>query len=112
MYSAVSARIGEIATLRALGFGRTSIVTSVFVESTLLSLVGGSIGALVAWLLFNGYTASTRSNNGAQLAFGLDVSWTLIAFGMLWALIIGLVGAFFPAIRAMRMPVAVALRDT
>jgi putative ABC transport system permease protein len=111
MYSTVSARSREIATLRAIGFGPVSVIVSVFVEALLLALVGGACGALIAWLLFNGHSVDTLgSGTGGQLAFDLAVTPGLIALGIVWACVIGVIGGLFPAIRAARLPVATALR--
>ncbi|HEY4443414.1 MAG TPA: FtsX-like permease family protein [Steroidobacteraceae bacterium] len=111
MYSAVSARSREIATLRAIGFGPVSVIVSVFVEALLLALAGGACGASIAWLLFNGHSVDTLgSGTGGQLAFDLAVTPGLIALGIVWACFIGVIGGLFPAIRAARLPVATALR--
>jgi putative ABC transport system permease protein len=111
MYSAVSTRSREIATLRAIGFGAAAVVVSVFVEALLLALVGGACGALLAWLLFNGHTVDTSGGGtGGQLLFDLAVTPGLMALGIAWACFIGVVGGLFPAIRAARLPVATALR--
>jgi putative ABC transport system permease protein len=111
MYSAVSTRSREIATLRAIGFGAAPVVISVFVEALLLALVGGACGALIAWLLFNGHSVDTLGGGtGGQLIFDLVVTPGLMALGILWACLIGVVGGLFPAIRAARLPVAIALR--
>jgi putative ABC transport system permease protein len=111
MYSAVSARSREIATLRAIGFGPVSVVISVFVEALLLALVGGSLGALAAWVMFNGHSVDTLGGGfGGQLIFDLAVTPALVAIGIVWACAIGVVGGLFPAIRAARLPVATALR--
>jgi putative ABC transport system permease protein len=112
MYSAVSVRLKEIATLRAIGFGSTAMVISVLAEALLLALVGGAIGAVLAWLFFNGYTVSTSGGGVAagQLVFELSVTPELIALGVAWACVIGLLGGLFPAVRAARLPVATALR--
>jgi putative ABC transport system permease protein len=111
MYSAVSTRSREIATLRAIGFGAAPVVISVFVEALLLALVGGGCGALIAWLLFNGHSVDTLGGGtGGQLIFDLVVTPGLMALGILWACLIGVVGGLFPAIRAARLPVAIALR--
>lgn len=112
MYSAVSARSLEIATLRAIGFGAGAIVVSVFVEALLLAFLGGAIGAALAWLFFNGNTVSTLSGNFTQLVFALTVTPGLIALGIAWAMVIGAIGGLFPAVRAARLPVAEALRAT
>jgi putative ABC transport system permease protein len=111
MYSAVSSRSREIATLRAIGFGPAPVVVSVFVEALLLSLVGGLIGALMAWLLFNGHAVDTNGGGfRGQLMFDLAVTPGLILLGIVWACIIGVIGGLFPALRAARLPVAAALR--
>lgn len=110
MYSAVSARLQEIATLRALGFGSTAMVMSVLAEALILALIGGVIGALIAWLFFNGNTVSTSGGGMGQMVFELSVSPQLMILGILWACIIGVLGGLFPALRAARLPVALALR--
>ncbi|HEY4366490.1 MAG TPA: ABC transporter permease [Steroidobacteraceae bacterium] len=112
MYSAVSARLMEIATLRAIGFGSTAMVVSVLVEALLLAFIGGAIGALLAWLFFNGHVVSSSTGGAASghLIFELAVTPALIAIGIAWACSIGLLGGLFPAIRAARLPVATALR--
>jgi putative ABC transport system permease protein len=110
MYSAVAARGLEIATLRAIGFGAFPVLFGVMIESLLLSLLGGVIGASLAWLFFNGHTVSTLGAAFAQVVFQLTVTNALIITGIIWACIIGLLGGFFPALRAARLPVAEALR--
>jgi putative ABC transport system permease protein len=110
MYSAVAARGLEIATLRAIGFGALPVLLSVMIEALLLSLVGGIIGASLAWLFFNGHSVSTLGGAFAQVVFQLTVTRTLIFTGIVWACIIGLLGGLFPALRAARLPVAEALR--
>jgi putative ABC transport system permease protein len=112
MYSAVSARLREIATLRAIGFGATAMVMSVLAEALLLALIGGVIGAALAWLFFNGHQVSTSAgaNAAGHLIFELSVSPALVTVGIVWACVIGLIGGLFPAVRAARLPVATALR--
>ena len=110
MYSAVSTRTAEIATLRVLGFGASAVIVSVFAEALLLALLGGAIGGCLAWLFFNGHAVSTNGGGLTQLSVPLVVDLSLIGFGILWACIIGMVGAAFPAIRAARAPLASALR--
>lgn len=112
MYASVSVRGKEIATLRALGFGPFSVLVSTIVESTLLSLIGGLIGGALAFVVFNGFQVSTL--NGAsfsQVVFDFAVTPDLLSQGLVAALLIGLVGGLFPAIRAARLPVAQALRE-
>lgn len=110
MYSAVSTRLQEIATLRALGFGSTAMVMSVLAEALVLALIGGVIGALLAWLFFNGNTVSTSGGGMGQMVFELSVSPALMILGIVWACVIGVLGGLFPALRAARLPVALALR--
>ncbi len=109
MYSAVSARTVEIATLRAIGFGSWPVVASVLVEAQALALIGALSGGAIAWTLFNGSTFSTGGSLG-QVALQLHVGAPLIALGISWAAVIGFIGGLFPAIRAARMSVATALR--
>ncbi|HKI05759.1 MAG TPA: ABC transporter permease [Thermoanaerobaculia bacterium] len=112
MYAAVSARTREIATLRALGFRAGPVVISVLAESLLLALLGGVIGAAVAWLAFDGYQTSTLNwSTFSQLSFAFAVTPPLIALGIVCSLLMGLIGGMFPAIRAARLPVATALRE-
>ena len=110
MYSAVAARGLEIATLRAIGFGALPVLLSVMIEALLLSLLGGVIGASLAWLFFNGHSVSTLGGAFAQVVFQLTVTRALIVTGIVWACVIGVLGGFFPAVRAARLPVAAALR--
>jgi len=110
MYSAVSGRAREIATLRAIGFGASAVVLSVLIEAMLLSVIGALIGAGLAWIFFNGNVVSTLGSNFTQVVFRLAVSPALVVLGIAWACAIGLIGGLFPAIRAARLPVAAALR--
>jgi putative ABC transport system permease protein len=112
MYSSVSVRGKEIATLRALGFGPGAVLLSTMVESTLLALVGGLIGGVIAFLVFNGLQVSTLNGPSfSQVVFNFAVTGELLVQGLQAALIIGVIGGFFPAIRAARLPVAQALRE-
>lgn len=112
MYSAVVARTREIATLRALGFGSMPVLMSVIGESVFLALVGGAIGAALAYVGFNGYQASTMNwQTFSQVAFGFAVTPQLLTQGLIYALLMGLVGGVIPAIRAARLPISKALRE-
>ncbi len=112
MYSSVSARTREIATLRALGFGSGAVVVSVMLESIVLALVGGCGGAALAYVLFNGFQAATMNyQTFSQIAFAFAVTPQLLVQGIVWATLIGLLGGFLPALRAARQPIAVALRE-
>jgi len=112
MYTAVSGRTREIATLRALGFRGGPIVVSVVSESLLLAFAGGLIGAGLAWLAFDGFRAATLNwASFSAITFSFDVNARLLAQGIIFAMVIGLIGGLFPAIRAARQPVATALRE-
>ncbi len=112
MYSAVSARTREIATLRALGFGGGAVVVSLMLESLLLALVGGVIGGGLAYLAFNNFHTSTMNfQSFSQITFAFRVTPQLLVRGVIWAAVIGLIGGLFPAIRAARLPIASALRE-
>ncbi|HEX9700084.1 MAG TPA: ABC transporter permease [Acidobacteriota bacterium] len=112
MYSAVSARTREIATLRALGFKNGPIVISVLFESLILALAGGVVGGLAALLIFNGLTASTINwQSFSQVTFAFAVTPPLLLQGAVFAALIGLLGGLLPAIRAARLPVATGLRE-
>ena len=113
MYSAVSSRTREIGTLRALGFGRLPVIASVMAESLVLAVTGGLVGAVLAYVLFNGYSVSTLSPGSfTQVAFNFAVTPALVVQGLVWALLIGFLGGLMPAVRAARIPVTDALRAT
>jgi putative ABC transport system permease protein len=111
MYSAVAARTREIAMLRAIGFSGVPVVVSVLLETMLLAVLGGAVGAAVAWTAFDGFTASTLGGNFSQVVFAFNVSPDLIEKGFRWALALGLIGGIFPAIRAARISVTGGLRE-
>jgi putative ABC transport system permease protein len=110
MYSAVATRGKELATLRAIGFNPLPVLLSVMTEALALALLGATIGALIAWLIFNGYTVSTLGGAFAQVVFKLAVTPRLVAEAVIWACFIGLLGGLFPALRSIRMSVSEALR--
>lgn len=111
MYSAVSSRSREVATLRALGFGAGSVMTSFFIESLFIAVVGGALGCLAA-LPFNGFTTGTINwQTFSHLAFAFRVTPTLIVIGIVFSIVMGIIGGLPPAIRAARLPVVVALRE-
>ena len=112
MYSAVASRTREIATLRALGFSSFSVVVSVLIESALLSLIGGVLGGVVAYTAFHGYqTATLNWQTFSQVSFAFNVTPDLLVQGGLYALVMGIVGGLFPAVRAARLPIVTALRE-
>ncbi|MGB2623072.1 MAG: ABC transporter permease [Candidatus Acidiferrum sp.] len=111
MYSAVSDRGREIATMRALGFGGPSVVFSFLIEALLISFVGGVLGCL-AVLKLNGLTTSTINfQTFSNLAFAFKITPDLLIMGIVFALAMGVFGGLFPAIRAARLPIATALRE-
>ena len=112
MYTAVSTRTREIATLRALGFNTTSVVISVMTESLALGGLGGLAGGILAYVAFNGYQTSTINfQTFSQVAFAFAVTPWLLFQGLAYALIMSLVGGLLPALKAARLPIASALRQ-
>ncbi len=111
MYSSVSARGQEIATLRAIGFGPVPLALATLFESALLALIGGVLGGALAFLGLNGYTGATMDQSFSQIVFDFAVTPDLLRQGLLTALVVGVIGGLFPALRAARVPVATALRE-
>ena len=111
MYAAVATRAREIATLRAIGFRGVPVIVSVLIETMLLALLGGALGAGLAWAIFDDYTAATLGSNFSQVIFDFSVTPALLWSGLKWALAIGFIGGLFPAVRAARLPVTVGLRE-
>jgi putative ABC transport system permease protein len=112
MYTAVSTRTREIATLRALGFNTASVIVSVLAESLILGAIGGLAGGMLAFVAFNGYQTSTINfQTFSQVAFAFAVTPWLLLQGLGWALTMALVGGLLPALKAARLPIASALRE-
>lgn len=112
MYAAVASRTREIATLRALGFGAAAVVTSVLVEALVLGLLGGILGGILAYVTFNGAQASTLNfQSFSQITFAFTVTPAVMALGVVYALLLGLVGGLLPGLRAARLPVTQGLRE-
>jgi putative ABC transport system permease protein len=112
MYSAVSTRTREIATLRALGFSAAPVVTSVLLEAIVLGVLGGATGGALAYFALNGYQASTLNwASFSQVTFAFTVTPALLVTGLGYSLILGLVGGLLPALRAARLPVTAGLRE-
>jgi putative ABC transport system permease protein len=107
MYSSVSRRRVEIATLRAIGFGGSAVMFSVLVESLGLAAIGALIGAVFAWAMFSGHLQSLGG-----VAITLAVTPAMALNGVLFACFLAALGAFFPALRAARQPIATAIRAT
>jgi len=111
MYSAVSERGREIATMLALGFGSAAVISSFLIEALFIAAIGGIVGC-IAVLPLNGLTTGTMNwQTFSQLAFAFRISPQLLGAGIVFALAMGLVGGLLPALRAARMPVATALRE-
>jgi putative ABC transport system permease protein len=111
MYASVDARMREIATLRAIGFGGTPAFVGTMAESLLLSMVGGVVGALATFLLFDGISAATLGSNFTQVVFSLKLTPALVLQGVILSLVIGFAGGVFPAWRAARVPLLAAFKE-
>ena len=112
MYASVSTRSREIATLRALGFGALPVACATLLESLVLALTGGILGAVVVYFLFNGYTVSALNvASFSQVVFDFAVTPALLQQGVIMAIAIGFLGGLFPAYSAATLPVARALRE-
>jgi putative ABC transport system permease protein len=111
MYSAVAERGREIATMRAVGFSSWNVILSFLFEALLISFLGGIIGCL-AVLPLNGLTTSTMNfQTFSNVAFAFKITFDLLVMGVLFALVMGVLGGLLPAIRAAVQPVSVALRE-
>jgi len=109
MNAVVAARSREIGTLRVLGFSRVMILVGFVFEGVMLALAGGAIGCLLS-LLINGLQATTTANRG-EIAFAFHVTAMDLSYGLLFAVIMGIVGSLLPAFRAARMPIVASLRE-
>ena len=110
MYAAVSSRTSEIAVLLTLGFAPRSVLLSFLTESALIALLGGVVGALLALPINGIVTSTTNWNSFSEVAFSFRVTPSLLVSGVIFAVVMGLVGGFFPAWRAARLQVVLALR--
>ena len=112
MYAAIAARRKEIATQKAIGFSPFAISYAIISEAIFLALTGAALGIIPLYLVFDGWTAATQNaNNLSQMMFNFNISFSLVYQTLFFAVCIGIVGGMLPAIRAMRMPVTLALRD-
>jgi putative ABC transport system permease protein len=115
MYGAIASRAREIGTLRALGFGRTSILTAFVLESLVLCLAGAALGCLAAlavtFILGGIQTGTMNAGTFTEIAFSFDFGPAVLLQGALLAIVMGLIGGLLPAIRAVRMKVVNALRE-
>jgi putative ABC transport system permease protein len=111
MYAAVGARTREIGTLRVLGFRRRAVVMALMIEGGFLAFLGGIIGCAVAFY-WNGYTTATMGfETFSEIVFQFSVTPRLVVEGLIFAVVVGLIGTLFPAIRASRLPVIAALKS-
>jgi putative ABC transport system permease protein len=111
MYAAVGSRTREIGTLRVLGFRRRSVILALLLEGGFLALLGGILGCAVAFY-WNGYTTATMGmETFSEIVFDFRVTPGLVAEGLIFAVIVGLVGTALPAVRAARLPVITALKS-
>jgi ABC-type antimicrobial peptide transport system permease subunit len=111
MYAAVARRAREVGTLRVLGFSRGSILTSFFLESLLLSAIGGVLGCLLVLPLNNVTTGMMTFTTFSEIAFNFRVGPQAMAIGVGFAMIMGAIGGLFPARNAAKKEILVALRD-
>ncbi len=110
MYAAVGARTREIGTLRVLGFRRRSVVLALLLEGAMLALVGGALGCALAYY-WNGYTTATMGfETFSEIVFQFTVTPALVVKGLVFAVIVGIIGTLLPAVRASRLPVIAALK--
>jgi putative ABC transport system permease protein len=111
MYAAVGARTREIGTLRVLGFRRRAVIVALLLEGGFLALLGGVLGCAVAFY-WNGYTTATMGmDTFSEIVFEFSVTPMLVAKGLIFAVVVGLVGTALPAVRAARLPVIAALKS-
>jgi putative ABC transport system permease protein len=111
MYAAVAHRIREVGTLRALGFSRTSILLAFIFESTVLAVIGGAIGCVLALPLHGMSTGTTNMASFTEVAFNFRITVALLVGGVVFAAVMGALGGLLPAIRAARLPISQALRE-
>jgi putative ABC transport system permease protein len=110
MYAAVSSRSPEIAVMLTLGFKPRSVLASFLAEAAVIALIGGVLGCIFA-LPINGLATSTTNwQSFSEVAFAFRVTPTLLFYGVIFSVVMGVVGGFFPAWRAARLPVVQALR--
>jgi putative ABC transport system permease protein len=112
MLSAVAARVREIATLRAMGFGAAPVVISVLVEAIVLGAAGGLLGGVLAYVFLNGMQSSTMNfQTFSQITYAFTVTPGLMLTGIIYGLVLTFLAGVFPSIRAARMPITTGLRE-
>jgi ABC-type antimicrobial peptide transport system permease subunit len=110
MYAAVANRVVEVGTLRALGFRRRSVLGAFLVESIVLSVIGGAVGVGLASLLSFARVSTVNFSSFSEIGFGFSLSPGVVLGALIFALVMGVVGGFLPAVRAARMSIVGALR--
>jgi ABC-type lipoprotein release transport system permease subunit len=111
MYAIVAARTREIGTLRALGFSRRAVLAAFLIESVILALIGGAIGCLLAFPM-NGYSTGTgQTQSFSEIAFNFRITPGIVVSGMVFAVVMGVLGGLLPALRGARLPITAALRE-
>lgn len=110
MYAAVASRVVEVGTMRALGFQRRSVLAAFLVESVLLALAGGVAGVALASLLSFARVSTLNFTSFSEVGFGFTLSRGVITRALIFAVVMGIVGGFLPAVRAARLNIVNALR--
>jgi putative ABC transport system permease protein len=110
MYAIVAARTREVGTLRALGFSRFSILFAFLLEAVFLAFTGGLLGCLLSFTM-NGFAAATGGPNFAELAFAFHITPQDVGQGLIFAVVMGIIGGALPAFRAAKLPITAALRE-
>jgi putative ABC transport system permease protein len=111
MYAIVAARTREIGTLRALGFSRRAILGSFLIESVFLAIVGGAIGCALAFPM-NGFSTGTgQTQSFSEIAFKFQITPAIVVTGLVFSLVMGILGGLLPALRGARLPIPSALRE-
>ncbi|HLP00672.1 MAG TPA: ABC transporter permease [Opitutaceae bacterium] len=112
LYASVGARTREIGTLRVLGFRRRSILLGFLLEGALISGFGGALGCAIAYFGWNGYSTGTLGwETFTEVVFDFQITPALVAQGILFAVVVGLIGSLLPALRAARLPVIASLKS-
>jgi putative ABC transport system permease protein len=111
MYASVGSRTREIGTLRVLGFRRRTILASFIIEGALLAAIGGVLGCLLALPMHGVSTGTMSFNTFSETVFQFRITPWLAAKGIIFAIVVGIVGSLLPAIRAARLPVIAALKS-
>jgi ABC-type lipoprotein release transport system permease subunit len=112
MYAAVANRVRDIGTLRALGFRRRSVLLSFLVESLLMAVIGATIGILASTSLQFITISTINWGSFSELAFGFSLSWPIVLWAFVFAIVMGILGGCLPAVRAARVAIVNALRTT